>query len=153
MHKARHFPSLHRALISLVGIMNRQERDEALMREARISLDLALLPLLVGIERVGAHRRCRTRRSPRPRLHDGQPTNRQVGAPWLCLSTGEFRRPQGARGCRDAAGKELIAAIDAARERIGISVFKKWEEHDVAELTRLLQKFVAGVENDGHHDR
>src|SRR5579862_6174719 len=44
---------LHHALIDLVGMMNRPQRDTALIREAGISLDRALFPLLVGIERKG----------------------------------------------------------------------------------------------------
>src|SRR5580698_1979339 len=44
---------LHNTLIDLVGMMNRPQRDTALIREAGISLDRALFPLLVGIERKG----------------------------------------------------------------------------------------------------
>ena len=44
---------LHHALIDLIGMMNRPQRDIALIREAGISLDRALFPLLVGIERKG----------------------------------------------------------------------------------------------------
>src|SRR3546814_6428928 len=44
---------LHSALIDIVSVMNRPQRDEAMVREAGISLDRALFPLLVGIERFG----------------------------------------------------------------------------------------------------
>ncbi|MFT4510795.1 hypothetical protein [Caballeronia sp. 15711] len=43
--------ALRGALISIVSVMNRPERDEAMVREAGMSLDRALFPLLVGIER------------------------------------------------------------------------------------------------------
>src|ERR1700712_5152743 len=42
---------LHGALIDLASVMNRPQRDETMVREAGISLDRALFPLLVGIER------------------------------------------------------------------------------------------------------
>src|SRR6202142_4037067 len=44
---------LHNTLIDLVGMMNRPQRDTALIQEAGISIDRALFPLLVGIERKG----------------------------------------------------------------------------------------------------
>src|SRR5580698_3037707 len=44
---------LHNSLIDLVGFMNRPQRDTALIQEAGISLDRALFPLLMGIQRHG----------------------------------------------------------------------------------------------------
>src|SRR5580700_2375402 len=44
---------LHHTLIDLVGLMNRPQRDTALLQEAGVSLDRALFPLLVVIERKG----------------------------------------------------------------------------------------------------
>src|ERR1700742_1356940 len=44
---------LHDALFDLVGLLNRSGPDEALMRAAGVSLDQALFPLLVRIERKG----------------------------------------------------------------------------------------------------
>eukprot|EP01037_Dinobryon_pediforme_P044422 gene44422-56192_t len=44
---------LHLALIDIVSVMNRPQRDEAMVREAGISLDRALFPLLVMVERLG----------------------------------------------------------------------------------------------------
>ena len=44
---------LHGALIDIVGVMNRPQGDERMVREAGIALDGALFPLLVGIERRG----------------------------------------------------------------------------------------------------
>jgi len=45
--------ALHGALISSVSVINLPQRDEAMVRETGISLDRALFPLLVGIERLG----------------------------------------------------------------------------------------------------
>src|SRR5271163_3654747 len=44
---------LHNTLIDLVGFMNQPRRDTALIQEAGISLDRALFPLLMGIQRHG----------------------------------------------------------------------------------------------------
>src|SRR5260370_37458146 len=44
---------LHNTLIDLVGFMNRPRSDTALIQEAGISLDRALFPLLMGIQRHG----------------------------------------------------------------------------------------------------
>ena len=43
---------LHNTLIDLVGFMN-SPRDTALLQEAGVSLDRALFPLLMGIQRHG----------------------------------------------------------------------------------------------------
>ena len=52
-HISDQLRELHRALLDIVGAMNRPQRDETLMKEAGIRLDRALFPLLVGIERYG----------------------------------------------------------------------------------------------------
>ena len=44
---------LHSALLEIVGVMNRPQRDEATIREAGISLDRALFALLILVERFG----------------------------------------------------------------------------------------------------
>src|SRR5271170_5918646 len=44
---------LHHTLVDLVGLMNRPQRDSALLQEAGVSLDRALFPLLIGVERKG----------------------------------------------------------------------------------------------------
>ncbi|MGP1609382.1 MAG: MarR family winged helix-turn-helix transcriptional regulator, partial [Burkholderiales bacterium] len=45
--------ALHDALISVISVMNRPDVDERMVREAGITLDGALFPLLVMIERFG----------------------------------------------------------------------------------------------------
>ena len=52
-HIARLLPPLHEALIDLVGFFNRPQNDAILVREAGVSLDRALFPLLVRIQRRG----------------------------------------------------------------------------------------------------
>jgi hypothetical protein len=44
---------LHRALMDLVGIINRPKPDEILLQKAGVSLDRALFPLLVRVDLYG----------------------------------------------------------------------------------------------------
>ncbi|XAH25202.1 MarR family winged helix-turn-helix transcriptional regulator [Xylophilus sp. GW821-FHT01B05] len=138
---------LHGALLTIVGEMNRPQRDEAMVREAGISLDRALFPLLVGVERLGpigvvelADRVGR----------DYTTVSRQVAK---LESLGLVLRQEGAEDRRvreaivTAKGKAMTDAVDAARERIGRAIFANWEPQDVAELVRLLQKFAADIES------
>lgn len=148
-HMSAQLKVLHGALIGIVSAMNRPQRDEALVREAGISLDRALFPLLVGIERLGpigvvdlADRVGR----------DHTTVSRQVAR---LEALGLVRRQDSAadRRVREAIvtpqGKAMTDAVDAARERIGRAVFSTWEERDIADLVRLLQKFAADIEGGG----
>ncbi|MES2533191.1 MAG: MarR family winged helix-turn-helix transcriptional regulator [Pseudomonadota bacterium] len=147
-HISAQMRALHGALMSVVGVMNRPQRDEAMVREAGISLDRALFPLLVGIERLGpigvvelADRVGR----------DYTTVSRQVAK---LESLGLVQRQGGAadRRVREAIvtpkGKVMTDAVDTARERIGRAIFAKWDERDFEELVRLLQKFAADIEGD-----
>jgi DNA-binding MarR family transcriptional regulator len=52
-HIIASLPELHRALIDMVGEMNRPERDAAMLDMAGLTLERALFPLLVLVERLG----------------------------------------------------------------------------------------------------
>jgi DNA-binding MarR family transcriptional regulator len=148
-HISTQLRALHGALISIVSAMNRPQRDEAMVREAGISLDRALFPLLVGIERLGpigvvdlADRAGR----------DYTTVSRQVAK---LESLGLVQRRGGAqdRRVREAVvtpeGKAMTDKVDAARERIGREIFATWDERDFEELVRLMQKFAADIEGTG----
>lgn len=147
-HISKQLRDLHGALISIVSVMNRPQRDEAMVREAGISLDRALFPLLVGIERLGpigvvdlADRVGR----------DYTTVSRQMAK---LESLGLIHRQSGAqdRRVREAIvtpkGKTMTDAVDAARERIGRAIFARWDERDFEELVRLMQKFAADIEGE-----
>ena len=148
-HMSAQLRSLHGALLTVVSVMNRPQRDEAMVREAGISLDRALFPLLVGIERLGpigvvelADRVGR----------DYTTVSRQVAK---LDSLGLVERQGGVhdRRVREAVvtpkGKLMTDAVDAARERIARAIFANWETQDFEELVRLLQKFAADIEDGG----
>ena len=52
-HISEQLRQIHSAMLDIVSVMNRPQRDEALIREAGIPLDRALFPLLVLIGRFG----------------------------------------------------------------------------------------------------
>ncbi|MBB4290454.1 DNA-binding MarR family transcriptional regulator [Rhizobium leguminosarum] len=125
--------------------MNRPQPDEQMVREAGISLDRALFPLLVTIERLGpigvvelAGR-------------DYTTVSRQV-AKLESLHLVERRGNIADRRVREAVispkGKAMTDRIDVARERMGRAIFEGWEEHDFNELVRLMRKFAEDISGD-----
>lgn len=144
--------ALHGALIDIVSVMNRPQRDETMVREASISLDRALFPLLVVVERLGpigvvdlADRVGR----------DYTTVSRQVAK---LESLGLVKRRAGAadRRVREAIvttkGKAMTDAVDKARERIGRAIFARWDESEVEELVRLMRKFADDISADAPSD-
>lgn len=129
------------AVLDIVGVMNRPQRDELLIKAAGIPLDRALFPLLVGIERFGpigvVEMADRVGR-------DYTTVSRQVAK---LESLGLVRRQASAadRRVREAVispkGKAMTDLVDAAREKIGRAIFETWQAHDIEELVRLMRKF------------
>jgi DNA-binding MarR family transcriptional regulator len=132
---------LHHALIDLVGMMNRPQRDTTLIREAGISLDRALFPLLVGVERKG------------PigvgELADGVGRNyttvsRQVAKLESLGLVARRTSSSDQRVCEatiTAKGRAMTNALDAARERIASILLADWSKKDLQDLARLMQRF------------
>jgi DNA-binding MarR family transcriptional regulator len=140
--------ALHEALIEIVTVMNRPQRDEMMIREAGVSLDRALFPLLVVIERRGpigvvdlADRVGR----------DYTTVSRQV-AKLESLGLVERQAAAADRRVSQATvtpkGKAMTTAVDKARERLGCTIFATWDESDVKELVRLMRKFADAVSSD-----
>ncbi|OIN46088.1 MarR family transcriptional regulator [Pseudomonas azotoformans] len=147
-HISAQLRDLHGSLVEIVGVMNRPQRDEAMVREAGISLDRALFPLLVLVERLGpigvvelADRVGR----------DYTTVSRQVAK---LESLGLVLRQASAldRRVRESVitekGKAMTDRVDDARERIGVSIFSTWEEGDFDNLVRLMRKFAEDIKED-----
>ncbi|MBC3962559.1 winged helix-turn-helix transcriptional regulator [Pseudomonas simiae] len=147
-HISAQLRDLHGSLVEIVGVMNRPQRDEAMVREAGISLDRALFPLLVLVERLGpigvvelADRVGR----------DYTTVSRQVTK---LESLGLVLRQASAidRRVRESVitdkGKAMTDRVDDARERIGVSIFSTWEEGDFDNLVRLMRKFAEDIKAD-----
>lgn len=147
-HISAQFRAFHLALLEIVAVMNRPQRDEQLIRAAGIKLDRALFPLLVLAERFGpigvvdlAGRVGR----------DHTTVSRQV-AKLEALGLVERRANPADKRMREVviapAGKEMTGRIDAARERIASAVFESWDEHDFEELVRLTCKYAESIAGD-----
>ncbi|HEU5079135.1 MAG TPA: MarR family winged helix-turn-helix transcriptional regulator [Opitutaceae bacterium] len=140
--------ALHRALIDIVRVMNKPQRDEALIKEAGIPLDRALFPLLVGIERFGPIGVVE--------LADGTgrdytTVSRQVAK---LEELGLVKRQRSATDARlrhaaiTPKGKAATDMVDAARERIGRAVFRSWDQREFDELVRLIQKLADAMKDE-----
>ena len=147
-HIGERLRELHGALLDIVSVMNRPQRDEVLIREAGIPLDRALFPLLVGVERFGpigvvdlADRAGR----------DYTTVSRQV-AKLESLGLVERRGSAADRRVREAAitakGKAMTDLVDTARERIGRAIFERWDAHEVDDLVRLMRKFADAIKEE-----
>ena len=133
---------LHEVLLDLVGFFNQPQRDAALLNEAGVSLDRALLPLLVRIERRG----------PLGVVElaglvgrDYTTVSRQAAKlERLGLVTRQAGRHD--RRVSDVAitdmGRAMNQAIDAARERLMWPLLSQWSAADREDLTRLLRRLV-----------
>lgn len=138
---------LHHTLVDLVGLMNRPQRDSFLLQEAGVSLDRALFPLLIAVERKG----------PIGVVELGELVGRDYTTvsrqaaklASLCLIT---RRPSKADNrVREAAitskGRQITSALDAARERMAVLLFAKWSKRDFQDLARLMRRFVDDLQS------
>ena len=132
---------LHEALIDVVGFFNRPQNDVILLREAGVSLDRALFPLLVLIQRRGP-------------LGVGELADR-VGRDYTTVSRqvakleslGLVGRHAGKtdRRVTEAVvtdkGQAMSEMLDAARERLARNALASWSKDDLEELGRLLRRF------------
>jgi DNA-binding MarR family transcriptional regulator len=138
---------LHHTLVDLVGLMNRPQRDSALLQEAGVSLDRALFPLLIVIERKG----------PIGVVEladlvgrDYTTVSRQItkldsiGLIHRRLSKTDNRVRE---AVITAHGKKMTRAIDAARERMAAVLFAKWSKRDLQDLARLMRRFADDLQS------
>ena len=133
------------ALIDLLGCLGSPEKDDALLREAGVSLDRALFPLLVTLGARGAL--CVADLADLVG-RDHTTISRQLAK----LETmGLILRPRtrGDSRRRDAdltdAGREIVTAITAARLRLLAQALASWPEADIAALARLNRRFADGL--------
>lgn len=138
---------LHHTLVDLVGLMNRPQRDSALLQEAGVSLDRALFPLLIAVERKG----------PIGVVELGEFVGRDYTTVSRQIAKLErlgliVRRPgETDRRVREAEittkGRGITIAIDAARERLAKVLFAKWTKRDLQDLARLMRRFADDLAN------
>jgi DNA-binding MarR family transcriptional regulator len=146
-HISEEIRLLHGALADIHAVMNRPQRDEMMVKEAGISLDRALFPLLVGIARLGpigvvdlADRVGR----------DYTTVSRQVarlqGLGLVERQTAPAADPPSAdrrvrRSVVTPKGRAMTDAVDAARDRLGRAIFASWDLSDLETFVRLTRRF------------
>ncbi len=129
------------AMLDLTGILNRPQPDAALIAEAGVDLDRALFPLLVRIERGGP---LGVKELAELAGRDYTTVSRQVAK---LESLGLVARAASAADARvreqvvTDKGRVVVAALDAAREKLMTALFADWDRQDLADLARLLRKF------------
>lgn len=144
-HIKKLLPELHRSLIDIASLMNRPERDAQLLEMAGLTLERALFPLLVTIERRGPIGVVE--------LADGvgrdyTTVSRQV-ARLEALELVERRSGSADKRVREAVitprGKEATDAVDGAREKMALTLFRDWPREDFDELIRLMRMLADGM--------
>jgi DNA-binding MarR family transcriptional regulator len=138
---------LHHTLVDLVGLVNRPQRDSALLQEAGVSLDRALFPLLMAIERKGPMGVVELSELVG---RDYTTVSRQI-TKLHGLGLIKRRRSKTDSRVREAVitaqGKEMTSAIDAARERMAAVLFAKWSKRDLQDLARLMRRFADDLQS------
>jgi DNA-binding MarR family transcriptional regulator len=136
------------ALMDLMGFLASPQRDDVLLREAGVSLDRALFPLLIRLAMSGPLSVAA--------LAD------QVGRDHTTISRqlaklerlGLIARQDGAdRRVRTASptakGDEIVAAITEARRRLLSRALADWSDADLAALATLNRRFVDALGDAG----
>jgi DNA-binding MarR family transcriptional regulator len=136
---------LHAAMVDLVALMNRPQFDDVLLKEAGISLDRALFPLLSGIERRGPIGVVDLAEGVG---RDHTTVSRQV-AKLAELGLVE-RRPSAADARVHEAtltkkGRQMTEALQAGRQRLAGPLLARWSEKDFDSFVSLLRRFVDDI--------
>lgn len=144
-HIRTNLPSLHHSLIEIVAIINEPERDTILLDAAGLTLERALFPLLVLVDRLGpigvVDLAAKVGR-------DYTTVSRQVAR--LEELGLVYRRNNAAdRRKREATiapqGKVATEALDRARADMAVKLFADWAPNDFDELVRLLAELAKGM--------
>ena len=145
-HIQTSLPELHSSVLDIVGIFNSPERDAANLEDAGLTLERALFPLLVLIGKYGpigvVDVATRVGR-------DYTTVSRQV-ARLEQLGLVARRSRAGDRRTREATvtpqGRAAVIAVDAARERLALEMFRNWSRDDYDQLVRLTRMLADGLE-------
>jgi DNA-binding MarR family transcriptional regulator len=132
---------LHAALIDVVDEINRPRRDDRLIEEAGIPLDRALFPLLA---RVGRHGPIGVVELADRTGRDHTTISRQM-TKLEELGLIERHASTKDKRVREAVvsrkGQDMIAALNAARERLANRILISWTDADLDQLRTLLRRF------------
>src|SRR5271169_462589 len=137
MANTHNYDSLALALIDLVGMLNSPRQDDILLKEAGVSLDRALFPLLV---RIGASRSLNVAELAEQVGRDHSTVSRQTAK---LANLGLVTRRQAVRDQRvreaviTADGRRAVKAITMARRRLFGKLLADWSVEDRETLAHL----------------
>jgi DNA-binding MarR family transcriptional regulator len=143
MYDTRNVDAVAAALLELTGCLNSPRQDDILLREAGVSLDRALFPLLVRLSAVSAMSVAKLAEQVG---RDPSTVSRQLAK---LAQLGLVRRPAARDDLRvrDAAvtkaGLRTVAAITAARRRLLSELLGDWSPAEREVFPRLLQRLAA----------
>jgi DNA-binding MarR family transcriptional regulator len=148
MYDTHKYDSLVLALIDLVGMLNSPRQDDILLKEAGVSLDRALFPLLV---RIGASASLNVADLAEQVGRDHSTVSRQT-AKLEALGLIKRRAGRADQRAREAVitaqGRRLVQAITKARRRLLDKLFAGWSAGDIDALARLNRR-LADAMRDG----
>ena len=144
-HVRASLPELHRSVLDIVGIFNSPERDAANLESAGLTLERALFPLLVLIAKYGpigvVDLAARVGR-------DYTTASRQVARLEQLHLVTRRAKPDDRR-TREATltsrGRAATDAVDGARERLALRMFRNWSRADYDQLLRLARMLADGL--------
>lgn len=145
MHDTRNVDTLAAGLLELMGCMNSPRQDEFLLREAGVSLDRALFPLLVYLSRVTA---LGVAELAEQVGRDPSTVSRQISK---LEELGLVKRRANKEDMRvreaaiTKAGHRMIEAISTARRRLLEQLLHDWSEQEREQLPRLIQKLASAM--------
>ncbi|XBS70115.1 MarR family transcriptional regulator [Acerihabitans sp. KWT182] len=145
MYDTRNTHALAAALLDLMGCMNSPRQDEALLREAGVSLDRALFPLLVYLSRASALGIAELAGQVG---RDASTVSRQIAK---LEALGFVSRQPGREDLRireaviTTSGLSVIRKITAARQRLLSALLRDWTQEDRDNLPRLMQRFASAL--------
>ena len=144
-HIRASLPDLLGAVLDIVGIFNSPERDEAMLESAGLKLERALYPLLVL---VGKYEPIGVVEVAMRVGRDYTTVSRQL-ARLEELGLVLRRTKRADRRTREAIltaqGRVATKAVDAARMRLALRMFRNWSSKDYDHLLRLTRMLADGL--------
>lgn len=140
MHNTHYSDVLATALIDLVGMLNSPRQDDVLLKEAGVSLDRALFPLLVRIAMAGS---IGVVELAEQASRDHSTISRQL-AKLETMALIDRQTAQKDQRVRQAAiterGAQMVMAITQARRRLLDRLLADWSSDEREAVARLCRK-------------
>jgi DNA-binding MarR family transcriptional regulator len=152
VHDTHNHDALAAALLDLLSLLNSPRQDEILLREAGVSLDRALFPLLVRIGMAGSMSVVELADQVG---RDHSTISRQIAK---LESLGLISRRQGLSDQRireaetTAAGQRAVRAITTARRRLLGKLLADWSPEDREAVARLNRKLAHDMREGRQRD-